>query len=109
MPHDEQKTFPEDYRGGHRLHEHSYPIWLRDIAVSRARQLQVPEKPNFVVIFIDDMGYGDIEPFGSTTNKTPEPGFPIWVFSLGPGIALKCLWSMAEVHFQLSKLGESNG
>ncbi len=30
------------------------------------------KKPNFVVIFIDDMGYGDIEPFGSTSNKTPH-------------------------------------
>ena len=30
------------------------------------------EKPNFVVIFIDDMGYGDIEPFGSKINKTPN-------------------------------------
>ena len=29
-------------------------------------------KPNFVVIFIDDMGYGDIEPFGSELNKTPQ-------------------------------------
>ena len=29
-------------------------------------------KPNFVVILIDDMGYADIEPFGSTLNKTPE-------------------------------------
>lgn len=29
-------------------------------------------KPNFVVLFIDDMGYGDIEPFGSKLNKTPE-------------------------------------
>ncbi len=28
-------------------------------------------KPNFVVIFIDDMGYGDIGPFGSE-NKTPQ-------------------------------------
>lgn len=30
------------------------------------------EKPNFVIIFIDDMGYGDIEPFGSMVNKTPS-------------------------------------
>lgn len=30
------------------------------------------QKPNFVVIFIDDMGYGDIEPFGSTENSTPH-------------------------------------
>jgi len=29
-------------------------------------------KPNFVVIFIDDMGYGDIEPFGSKINATPN-------------------------------------
>ena len=29
-------------------------------------------QPNFVVVFIDDMGYGDIEPFGSTINKTPH-------------------------------------
>lgn len=28
--------------------------------------------PNFVVIFIDDMGYGDIEPFGSEVNNTPH-------------------------------------
>ena len=29
-------------------------------------------RPNFVVIFIDDMGYGDIGPFGSTINRTPN-------------------------------------
>ena len=29
------------------------------------------DKPNIVVIFIDDMGYGDIGPFGSK-NKTPH-------------------------------------
>ncbi|MDE0623957.1 MAG: sulfatase [Bryobacterales bacterium] len=29
-------------------------------------------KPNIVLIFIDDLGYGDIGPFGSTTNKTPQ-------------------------------------
>jgi len=29
-------------------------------------------KPNIVLIFIDDMGYGDIGPFGNTVNKTPE-------------------------------------
>ncbi len=28
--------------------------------------------PNFVVIFIDDMGYGDIEPYGSKLNSTPN-------------------------------------
>ncbi|MHC5056872.1 MAG: sulfatase family protein [Planctomycetota bacterium] len=29
-------------------------------------------KPNLVVIFIDDMGYGDIGPYGSTLNRTPN-------------------------------------
>ena len=30
------------------------------------------EKPNFIVINIDDLGYGDIGPFGSTLNRTPN-------------------------------------
>ena len=29
-------------------------------------------KPNFVIILIDDMGYGDIGPFGSKLNRTPH-------------------------------------
>ena len=29
-------------------------------------------KPNIVLIFIDDLGYGDIGPFGSTKNRTPN-------------------------------------
>lgn len=33
---------------------------------------RLPEKPNFVVIFIDDMGYGDIGPFGATKQRTPQ-------------------------------------
>lgn len=28
-------------------------------------------KPNLVIILVDDMGYGDIGPFGSTLNRTP--------------------------------------
>ena len=28
--------------------------------------------PNIVLVLIDDMGYGDIAPFGSTLNKTPN-------------------------------------
>ena len=28
--------------------------------------------PNIVVIFIDDMGYADINPFGATDYKTPN-------------------------------------
>jgi len=29
-------------------------------------------KPNFVIILIDDMGYGDVGPFGSKLNRTPN-------------------------------------
>ncbi|MEM9280589.1 MAG: sulfatase-like hydrolase/transferase [Verrucomicrobiota bacterium] len=29
-------------------------------------------RPNIVLIFIDDMGYGDIGPFGNTVNQTPH-------------------------------------
>jgi len=32
----------------------------------------LPAKPNFVVILIDDMGFGDIAPFGSKLNRTPN-------------------------------------
>jgi arylsulfatase A-like enzyme len=31
-----------------------------------------PEKLNVVIVFIDDMGYGDIGPFGATKQKTPN-------------------------------------
>jgi len=30
------------------------------------------DKPNVVIIFMDDMGYGDIGPFGATKQKTPH-------------------------------------
>jgi arylsulfatase A-like enzyme len=30
------------------------------------------ERPNFVVINIDDLGYADIGPFGSQLNRTPH-------------------------------------
>ena len=29
-------------------------------------------KPNIVIVFIDDLGYGDIGPFGATQQKTPN-------------------------------------
>ena len=33
---------------------------------------QLPAKPNFIFINIDDLGYADIGPFGSTLNRTPN-------------------------------------
>ncbi len=29
-------------------------------------------KPNFIIIYTDNLGYGDIEPFGSTAHRTPN-------------------------------------
>ena len=45
--------------------------WLAVALVSSFACADKP-RPNFVVIFIDDMGYGDIGPFGSTINHTPH-------------------------------------
>lgn len=30
------------------------------------------DKPNFIIIYCDNLGYGDIEPFGSTLHRTPN-------------------------------------
>lgn len=37
-----------------------------------SQALPAAAKPNIVIIFIDDMGYGDIGPFGATKQKTPH-------------------------------------
>lgn len=36
------------------------------------RAAETVEKPNFIIIFTDNLGYGDIEPFGSTLHRTPN-------------------------------------
>ena len=41
-------------------------------ALGEARQKSKIQKPNFIIIFADDLGYGDIGPFGSTRNRTPN-------------------------------------
>jgi arylsulfatase A len=42
------------------------------IASQAADAAAGPPRPNFIVILIDDMGYGDIGPFGSKLNRTPR-------------------------------------
>ena len=37
-----------------------------------AQGAALPERPNIIFILADDMGYGDIEPFGSVKNRTPN-------------------------------------
>jgi arylsulfatase A len=39
---------------------------------ANAAQAGKPSRPNFIVIFCDNLGYGDIEPFGSTVHRTPN-------------------------------------
>lgn len=48
---------------------------IKTLALSLLLGLQViaaPAKPNIVFIFIDDMGYADIGPFGNTKLRTPH-------------------------------------
>jgi len=40
-------------------------------AGSGAAGVAAAPKPNFIIIFVDDLGYGDIGCFGSTANRTP--------------------------------------
>ncbi len=35
-------------------------------------QSRVPDRPNFVIIFIDDLGFADISAFGQTRYQTPN-------------------------------------
>ncbi|MGH9632234.1 MAG: sulfatase family protein [Bryobacteraceae bacterium] len=41
-------------------------------ALCRRGALAQERKPNFVIIFADDLGYGDLACYGSKTNKTPN-------------------------------------
>ncbi len=42
------------------------------LTVTGLGQVAAADPPNIVVIFIDDLGYGDIGPFGATVQKTPN-------------------------------------
>jgi hypothetical protein len=44
-------------------------IWAVVFSVAA---IAAEDPPNFVVINIDDLGYADIGPFGSTINRTPH-------------------------------------
>ncbi len=48
-----------------------FGLVLCPVASKAADTVAGSPRPNFVVILIDDMGYGDIGPFGSQLNRTP--------------------------------------
>ena len=48
-----------------------FAVWVQS-QVGTANVPSTGTRPNFVLIFIDDMGYGDIGPFGSKLNRTPN-------------------------------------
>ena len=57
----------------------SMPLWIATCLlalpaspVHSANQPKADGPPNIVVIFIDDLGYADIGPFGATKQKTPH-------------------------------------
>jgi hypothetical protein len=55
---------------------HSEPLpcglLILTLALACASPVRAVEKPNIVVIFVDDLGYADIGPFGATKQKTPH-------------------------------------
>ena len=46
-------------------------VLLAPLAALHAAEAK-PAKPNIVIIFIDDLGYADIGPFGATKQRTPN-------------------------------------
>ena len=61
-----------------KLNRYPEPMSLRRIplllliTVVLASSAAADTKPNFIIIFTDDQGYGDLSCFGSTTIKTPN-------------------------------------
>jgi arylsulfatase A len=49
-----------------------YMISFLSLLLVHSAFAAAPSKPNIVVLFIDDLGYADIGPFGATKQKTPN-------------------------------------
>ena len=56
------------------MHRHDFNPHqnCRSFAGFPGSKLPAIEPPNFIIINIDDLGYADIGPFGSTLNRTPH-------------------------------------
>ncbi|MGZ0171661.1 MAG: sulfatase-like hydrolase/transferase [Planctomycetales bacterium] len=47
-------------------------LFALSVLVATSSLVEAAKKPNFIYINIDDLGYADIEPFGSKVNRTPH-------------------------------------
>ena len=47
-------------------------VVLAAVALGTQNAQAAERTPNFVIIFCDDLGYGDVGPFGSTKHRTPN-------------------------------------
>ena len=52
--------------------KHLALLLLSLVVTQPAFAADAPPKPNVVIIFIDDLGYADIGPFGATKQRTPH-------------------------------------
>ena len=53
-------------------HNHTMRIIIIALLLIHAFAHIQAKPPNFIVVFCDNLGYGDIEPFGSTIHRTPH-------------------------------------
>jgi arylsulfatase A len=48
------------------------PVDVKPQVATEDKDDDEKRKPNFIIIYTDNLGYGDIEPFGSTVHRTPN-------------------------------------